>query len=93
MGALVGELPCRVIFCGFGALTNTKALMNRRKMLNPPKITRHGNSHSATPKKDYKRSQGVVLKIMGRAIFYYKIYFIKKCLVLALYEVEVQLHV
>ena len=89
MGALLGELPCRVIFCGFGALTNTKALMNRRKMQNPPKITRHGNSCSATPKKGYKCSQGVVLKIMGRAIFYYKIYFIEKCLVLALYDVKI----
>ena len=40
----------KVIFCGFGALTNTKALMKRRKMQNPPKITLYGNSHSATPK-------------------------------------------
>ena len=53
MGALLGELPCRVIFCGFGALTNTKALMNRKKMQNPKKKKNnlHGNSHSATPKK------------------------------------------
>ena len=51
MGALLGELPCRVIFCRFGALKFTKALMNRGKLLNPPKITQHGNSHSANPKK------------------------------------------
>ena len=51
MWALLGELACRVVFCRFEALKNTKALMNRRKMLNPPKITQHGNPHSATPKK------------------------------------------
>ena len=29
----------QVFFDGFGGLTNTGALMNRRKLLNPPKIT------------------------------------------------------
>ena len=50
LGALLEELPCRVIFCGFGALTNTKALMNKRKMQNLPKKTLNGNSYRATPK-------------------------------------------
>ena len=49
MGAEVWHLPWRVIFSRFLALTNTWALVTRRNLKNPPKITLHGNCHSSAP--------------------------------------------
>ena len=55
---------------------------------NPPKMTLHG-----TVRKAYKSSQGAPLKIMGTAIFFYKVLFLIKCIVVALDEVEVKIYV
>ena len=41
--------------------------------------------------KGYKGSQGAILKIMGPAIFKYKMHFLKKLLIITLDEVEVQI--
>ena len=75
----------QVFFDGFGGLTNTGALMNRRKLLNPPKITLHKNCHSTAPIR--------ALNIIVMAIFSYKMNFMKKVLVVVLYHVEVQFQV
>ena len=45
MGAVLWELPRRVIFGGFRAFTITWAHKNRRKLQNPQKITMFGNCH------------------------------------------------
>ena len=54
MEAELRQLPCRVIFCGFWALTSTWALVNRRKLHNPRKIILHGNCHNSASKKGTK---------------------------------------
>ena len=41
------QFPCSVIFGGFWVHTSTWALMNRRKLLNPPKIALLGNCRSS----------------------------------------------
>ena len=40
------QFPCKVIFGGFWVLTSAWALMNRKKLLNRPKIALLGNSAS-----------------------------------------------
>ena len=44
----------RLVFSKFLALTNIWALITRRKLQNPPKITLHGNCHSSAPITDTK---------------------------------------
>ena len=41
--------------------------------------------------KGYKGSQGAILKVIGIAIFAYKMHFLINCLIVALDEVEVQI--
>ena len=53
-GAEVWQIPWRVIFSGFGAVTNTWELMTRRKLQNQPKISLHGKCHSSAPIKTTK---------------------------------------
>ena len=54
MEAELQQLPCRVIFGGFRALTGTWALMNRRKLQNPPKIALYGNCRSSASRRATK---------------------------------------
>ena len=56
--------------------------MSRRKLLNPPKLSLYGNCHSSVLIK------GAIFKIMGPAIFEYKMPILKKILVVVLDEVE-----
>ena len=41
------QFPCKVIFGGFWVLTSAWALMNRKKLLNRPKIALLGNCSSS----------------------------------------------
>ena len=43
--------------------------------------------------KGYTGSQGAILRILGKGIFSYKIYFLIRCLFVALHEVAVEFHV
>ena len=49
--SLQWPLPRKVIFGGFGSLTYTQALMNKRKVQIPRKITLQGNWHSTAPRR------------------------------------------
>ena len=42
---------------------------------------------------DYNGSHGAILKIMGTAIFSYKMHFLIECFVVAIFEVEVNIYV
>ena len=68
-----------------------RAKMNRRKLQNPLTITLRGNCHSAAPPNGYKGSEGVILKIMGTAIFCYTIHVLIKFHIVALDEVDVDM--
>ena len=77
----------RADFGGFGV---SWALMTRRKLQNPLKISPDGNCHSSAPKKATEVPKVPFLNILLTAIFSYKMHFLIKCLVEALDEVEVQ---
>ena len=49
MEAELHQLMCLVVFNGFRALTGTCALMNTRKLQNPPKIALYGTTVIASP--------------------------------------------
>ena len=51
LALLIYDLHWKGIFGGFLELTNTLALMKKRKLQKPPKITHRGNYHSSTPRK------------------------------------------
>ena len=76
---------------GFGALTNAWALMTRKKLLNSLTITLCSNCHSTAPPNGYKGSQDVILEIMDRYIFSYKMHFLIKFHIIALDEVDVEM--
>ena len=46
---VIEQLELRIMFGGFWALTNTWALMNRRRFTNPLKIALYGNSNRTLP--------------------------------------------
>ena len=53
-GPKLYQIQCRVIFCGLLANTNTLALMTRRDLQNPLKITLHGIFHCLAPNRATK---------------------------------------
>ena len=89
IGAEQCQIPFRVIFGGFWALTNTWARMTRKKLQNPPKIPLHGNCISSLPIKATNVPKVPSLRYLGQQSFNIK-YVLKKNLVIVLDEVKVQ---
>ena len=80
-------------FCRIFALTNTWALMIRRTLQNPPKITLHGICHSLAPIGAKRFPEVPFFKKWAKRSLSIICFFLKKWLVVVIYEVEVKTEV
>ena len=76
-----------LVFNKFLSLTNIWALITRRKLQNPPKITLHGNCHSSAPITDTKVPR-VTFKDNGHNYLFLQRVFYEKFPIVVLDEVE-----
>ena len=85
MGAVLCQLPCKVIF---GRFYNFLLFMSAQAIVsaqNPAKINLHGNCHITAPIRATKVPKVPQLSLS------YKMHFPIKCIVVALDEVEVKI--
>ena len=88
MGAEVWQILHRIVFAGFWELTNTRALMTKRRLKNLHKITLYGIYHSSAPI-NATQVPKVHLKLICPEIVKYKMHVLNKCLIEALDDIKV----